>query len=305
MPNVRFQFRPLATSRGSVAVCGIESAHPDRAFSGEEERTLTSLLEQTGIALDRARLVGDAVRAAALEQNEALRSTLLASLSHDLRTPLASITGAVTSLRQFGEKMPPEDRGDLLASIEEEAGRLSRFVANMLDMSRIESGAIKVRRDWVDVADVIRAATGRVHKTFRGWPVAVSVAPELPFIRADAHLLEQVLFNLLDNAHKYGGDSGASVHARREADDVVISVTDGGSGVKKNDLERIFEKFYRGGGVDGRKAGTGLGLSISRGLTEAMGGTISAQSPAQRRRGTRIVLRFPAAAMPATAKVQS
>ena len=303
LPNVRFQFRPLATSRGSVAVCGIEPAHPNRAFSGEEERTLTSLLEQTAIALDRARLVGDAVRAAALEQNEALRSTLLASLSHDLRTPLASITGAVTSLRQFGDQMPPEDRRDLLASIEEEAGRLSRFVANMLDMSRIESGALKVRRDWVDVADVIRAAAARIQKTFGGQPVAINVAPSLPFIRGDAHLLEQVLFNLLDNAHKYGGDGGVIVHARREANEVAISVTDAGSGVKKGDLERIFEKFYRGGGIDGRKAGTGLGLSIARGLTEAMGGTIIAQSPAQRRRGTRIILRFPAAVVPVTVQV--
>src|SRR5262249_37778971 len=114
----------------------------------------------------------------------------------------------------------------------------------------------------------------------------------------DSNLLEQVLFNLLDNAHKYGGDSGAIVHARRDGDDVVISVTDEGSGIKPSDLERVFDKFYRGGRADGRKGGTGLGLSISRGLVEAMGGKIYAESPAVRRRGTRIVMRFPAAEPP-------
>jgi two-component system sensor histidine kinase KdpD len=114
-------------------------------------------------------------------------------------------------------------------------------------------------------------------------------------------MLEQVLFNLLDNAHKYGGEAGAVVHARPEGDKVVISVTDDGPGLKPADLVRIFEKFYRGGRADGRKAGTGLGLSICKGLVEAMGGTIEAQSPAARRRGTRILLRFPAARIEAKA----
>jgi two-component system sensor histidine kinase KdpD len=125
--------------------------------------------------------------------------------------------------------------------------------------------------------------------------VRANVAPGLPFVRGDEKLLEQVLFNLLDNAHKYGGDGGAAIHARQEGDQVVISVTDEGAGVKPADLERIFEKFYRGGRTDGRKPGTGLGLSICRGLVEAMGGAITAQSPAVRRRGTRIVLRLPVA----------
>jgi two-component system sensor histidine kinase KdpD len=302
LPNVRFQFRPLATTRGALAVCGIDPEDHSHPLSPEDERTLTSLLEQTAIAADRSLLVGEAVKTAALEQNEALRSTLLSSLSHDLRTPLASITGAVTSLRQLGDKMPRIDQQDLLASIEEETGRLTRFVGNLLDMSRIESGAIKVRRDWVDIADVIRAAVDRTQKIFPDWQVSISIAAELPFIRGDANLLEQVLFNLLDNAHKYGGETSATVHARAENKEVLVSVTDEGVGVKPSDLEKIFEKFYRGGRADGRKAGTGLGLSIARGLTEAMGGTIQAQSPAIRRRGTRILMRFPAAETPQDAE---
>ena len=282
LPNVRFQFRPLATSRGVVGVCGVEPKIAEEPLSAQDESMLTSILEQTAIAIDRALLVDESVKAAALEENEKLRTMLLASLSHDLRTPLASITGAVTSLLQLGDKMPAPDRRDLLISIEEEAGRLSRFVANLLDMSRIESGALAPRRDLVDVADVVRSAVARCRKVFPEQEIALSIARDLPLIRADANLLAQVLFNLLDNAHKYGGDSGAIIHARREGEDVVVTVTDEGPGVKPADLERIFEKFYRGGRPDGRKAGTGLGLSICRGLVEAMGGTIIAQSPAIR-----------------------
>ncbi|MGJ0426237.1 DUF4118 domain-containing protein [Methylocystis sp.] len=297
LPNLRFQFRPLATTRGVLAVAGVEIESPDQPISAQQEGILTSLLEQTAIAIDRSMLVGESVKAAALAENERLRTTLLSSLSHDLRTPLASIMGAVTSLRQLGDKLPQADRQDLLASIEEEAGRLSRFVNNLLEMSRIESGAVAPRRELIDVGDAVRGAIERARKAFPDLNASVSLAPNLPAIKGDVNLLSNVIFNLLDNAQKYGGGS-AAVYARREGDDLVISVTDEGPGVKPADLERIFEKFYRSGRVDGRKAGTGLGLSISRGLVEAMGGTIVAQSPAARRRGTRILLRFPIPGQP-------
>jgi len=297
LPNVRFQFRPLTTTRGVVGVAGIEPKLHEEPLSAQDERMLTSVLEQTAIAIDRSLLVGESVKAAALEENEKLRTTLLSSLSHDLRTPLASIMGAVTSLRQLGDKMPPRDRQDLLVSIEEETDRLARFVGNLLDMSRIESGALAPRRDFVGVADVVRSAVERSCKAFPGLRTSVSLAHDLPLIRGDRDLMSQELFNLLDNAHKYGGGS-ASVFARREGAEVVIAVTDEGPGIKPADLERIFEKFYRAGRPDGRKAGTGLGLSICRGLVEAMGGAISAQSPAVRRRGTRIIMRFPVPEQP-------
>jgi two-component system, OmpR family, sensor histidine kinase KdpD len=302
LPNVRFQFRPLVTTRGVGGVCGIEPADSNATIAPERERALNLILEQTAIAIDRALLVKDSVKTAALEENEKLRTTLLSSLSHDLRTPLASITGAVTTLRQFGETMAPAQRDDLLASIEEEAARLMRFVANLLDMSRIEAGALAPKRDYVDVAEVVRAAVERARKVFPGAEIATSLARDLPMIKGDANLLEQVLFNLFDNAQKYGGGAGALVHARRLGADVQISVTDEGPGVKPADLERIFEKFYQGGRSDGRKAGTGLGLSIARGLIEAMGGAIHAESPAARRRGTRIVIQLPGVAAPAVAQ---
>jgi two-component system sensor histidine kinase KdpD len=302
LPNVRFQFRPLITTRGVVGVGGFQPADAAATVSPTLEHALNLIFEQAAIAIDRANLVKDSVRTVALEENEKLRTTLLASLSHDLRTPLAAITGAVTTLRRFGDTMPAEQRADLLASIEEEAGRLTRFIANLLDMSRIESGALRPKADFVDVAEVARAAVERAHKAFPNQPFSTSLARDLPFLRGDASLLEQVLFNLLDNAQKYGGGGRVSVHARPEGANVVISVTDEGPGVKPTELEHIFEKFYRGGRADGRKAGTGLGLPISRGLIEAMGGRIWAESPAARRRGARIVITMPAAEAPETAK---
>ena len=172
---------------------------------------------------------------------------------------------------------------------------MSRFVANLLDMSRIEAGALRPKRDSIDVGEVARAAVERARKTFPGREFALSVAADLPEARADAGLLEQALFNLLDNAQKYGGDRPVLVHARPSGGEMMISVTDEGPGIKPRDLERVFEKFYQGGRADGRKAGTGLGLSICRGLVEAMGGTVRAESPAARRRGTRLVVRLPLA----------
>lgn len=294
LPSVGLQFRPLTTVRGAVAVCGFEAPSRDEPMSPQDERAIAAILDQTAIALERAILARDALKAASLEENEKVRDALLASLSHDLRTPLASIAGAASSLRVLGDRMSAEDRADLLASIEEETGRLSRFVANLLDMSRIEAGGLKVRRDWIDLGEVVQAAIERCRKAFPKAAIRASVAPGLPPARGDSRLIEQVFFNLLDNAQKYGGDGETVVHARREGGDLVVSVTDDGPGVKPADLERMFEKFYRGGRTDGRKAGTGLGLSICRGLVEAMGGTIIAQSPAVRRRGTRIVIRLPA-----------
>jgi two-component system sensor histidine kinase KdpD len=191
--------------------------------------------------------------------------------------------------------MPPESRADLLASIEEESDRLARFVANLLDMTRIEAGTVDAQRDWVDVADVIHVALQRAARYFPGRAFETSVGEDLPLIRGDSVLLGQVLFNLIDNAVKYGGQEPISIYARAEAGAVVISVTDLGRGIPAEDMDNIFEKFFRRDQPDGRTPGTGLGLAIARGFAEAMGGTIAAESPAVKRRGTRITLRFPVA----------
>ncbi|MBB4105943.1 sensor histidine kinase [Allorhizobium borbori] len=291
LPNSRFEFRPLLGPHGIVGVCGIE--HSAERLDLNAERSLTAILDQTAIALDRARLADETVEQAARLEGERYREALLSSISHDLRTPLATITGAVTGLRQLGERMTPENRDDLLQSIEEESSRMSRFIANLLDMTRIEAGTLKPKQDWVDIADVVQSAVERTRKHAPGRVIETGIAADLPLIRGDSVLIGQVLFNLLDNAVKYGGEEPVNVYARRDGKDVLISVTDLGKGIPPEDLDRIFEKFYRRGKPDGRSPGTGLGLSIARGFVEAMGGRIHAESPALKKRGTRIVMRFP------------
>ncbi len=293
LPNSRFEFRPLMGPHGLVGVCGIQQT--DVRLDINAERALSAILDQTAIALDRARLSEASVEQAARLEGERYREALLSSISHDLRTPLATIMGAVTSLRQLGDKMTPESRVDLLQSIEEEGSRMSRFVANLLDMTRIEAGTLKPKSDWVAVSDVVQSAVERTRKYFPGRLIETGIAQDLPLIEGDSVLLGQVLFNLLDNAVKYGGDEPVNVYARRDGADVLISVTDLGKGIPPAEIDRVFEKFYRRGKPDGRSPGTGLGLSIARGFVEAMGGKIHAESPAVKKRGTRIVIRFPAA----------
>lgn len=293
LPNVEFHFRPLTSPHGVVGVFGYRVK--DKPLEINEDRAVTAILDQTAVAIDRARLSRESMDQAAQLEAEQFRAALLSSISHDLRTPLSTITGAVTSLRQLGDRMPPESRDDLLASIEEESGRLARFVANLLDMTRVEAGTVNAKRDWVDVADVVRASVERARRYFPHRIIETSIASDVPLMRGDSVLLGQVLFNLIDNANKYGGDDPISVYARRDGGDIVLSVTDLGRGIPAGDLERIFDKFFRRGKPDGRSPGTGLGLSISKGFVEAMGGRIKAESPAQRRRGTRITMRFPVA----------
>jgi len=296
LPQVRYLFRPVISAQRLLGVAGLAMGKGDTPLAADEERTFVALLDQAAIALDRARLNRESSMASVAREGEKVQAALLSSLSHDLRTPLASITGAVTTLRQLGEKMPAASRDDLLLAIEEEAGRLNRFVANLFDMTRIEAGMMKARREPIDIAAIIDTSAARARKLHLDLSIDLSIAPGLPRALGDATLLEQVLFNLLDNARKYGGaDLPVTIYAREEDGKVSMAVTDQGKGIPEADLERIFEKFYRRAKGDGRPAGTGLGLSIARGLVTAMGGTIKAVSPAARKRGTRFTIRLPRA----------
>ena len=294
LPNAQFQFHPLKTPRGTIGVIGLQPQDARTAFPTATERALAALIDQSAIAIERTQLVDETLKAQALADSERLRSALLSSLSHDLRTPLASILGSVTSLRTFRKELTEGDRDDLMAAIEEEARRLSRFVSNLLDMTRLEAGAVEVKRDWVEVGDAIRAAAERGRKSFPNREIAITAEPQLPAVRGDAALLEQLIFNLLDNANKYSpSDRPIALHARRDSDTIVITVRDQGDGIPREDLERVFEKFYRGKQGDGRAAGTGLGLAICRGIVTAMGGTIGAESPVKDGRGTRLIVILP------------
>lgn len=297
LPSSAFQFRPLNNPQGVIGVCGF---HFDKQpLDSGEERVFGATVHQAAIAIDRARLSKEIMEQTATLAGDRFRSALLSSISHDLRTPLATITGAITSLRQLGDKMSPESRSDLLQTVEEESSRLSRFVSNLLDMTRIEAGNVNPKSDWVDLGDVIRDTIVRAQRYFPDARVELSLAADLPLIRGDSVLLGQVLFNLIDNAVKYAGGEPVTVYARRDGNEAVISVTDLGKGIAEKDLERIFEKFFRRSDKsDGRKPGTGLGLAIARGFVEAMGGKIQAESPAVKKRGSRFVMRFPVPEQP-------
>ena len=256
--------------------------------------TLQTFIEQAAVAIERIALVEQASKAATAAEGERLRAALLSSISHDLRTPLASIVGSVTSLRTLGDRMSVPDRADLLATIEEEASRLSRFVSNLLDMTRLEAGAIDIRRDWVDVRDAVASAVERARKAFPSRRIETALPDKLPLIRGDAALLEQVVFNLLDNAHKYSGNSSVvEIAVVAKPAEIVLTVSDSGIGIPAEALEKVFDKFYRVAGSDGRAPGTGLGLSICAGLVKGMGGTIKAESPIRGVLGTRITVSLP------------
>jgi two-component system sensor histidine kinase KdpD len=294
LPSARFHFRPMQGAKGSIGTVGIDPGDADDAMSDAVIATIQSFVEQAAVAIERIALVEQASKAEAAAEGERLRAALLSSISHDLRTPLASILGSVTSLRTLGDRMSKSDRSELLATIEEEAGRLSRFVSNLLDMTRLEAGAIDIRRDWVDVGDVVASAVERARKSFPRRKINTAIAGSLPLIRGDAALLEQVLFNLLDNAHKYSGPSLVTeVNVYAAPREITLSVSDQGIGIPPDALDKIFDKFFRVAGSDGRAPGTGLGLSICAGIVKGMGGTIKAESPMIDKRGTTITIKLP------------
>jgi two-component system sensor histidine kinase KdpD len=202
---------------------------------------------------------------------------MLTSISHDLRTPLASIIGTVSSLRTYADKYDAGDRDELLATLQDEAERLNRFVANLLDMTRLEAGAIDLKLDLVDIAEIVGAALQRAGSVLAHHRIEIEIAPDLPMVRLDAILFEQVLFNLFDNAAKYAPPgSRIDIRARHDGETVAVEIIDEGPGIPFGDLERIFDKFYRVQAQDRRRAGTGLGLAICRGFIEAQGGHIQA-----------------------------
>lgn len=272
-------FLRMHTDAGAVGVIGVARAPGRASLTPEERRLLDALADQAAVALERVALAGVVAEAKVLAETERLRAALLTSISHDLRTPLASILGVVSSLRHYTDRYDAAQREELLATLQGEAERLNRFVANLLDMIRLESGAIELKLDLFDLAEIVGAALHRASDVLARHPVEVDIAPDLPLVRVDAVLFEQVLFNLLDNAAKYAPEaSRISLQAHRERNTVVIEVSDEGPGIAPADCERVFGKFYRAQAQDRRRAGTGLGLAICRGFVEAHGGRITAHS---------------------------
>ncbi len=276
LPGARRLFLPMRTGRGPVAVIGIDSDKAGPILTPDQQRLLDALTDQAALAIERVNLAEDVDKAKRAAERDQLRSALLTSISHDLRTPLASILGAASSLQTL-KGFDAADREELLSTIQEEAERLNRFIANLLDMTRLESGAVEPRMELLDIAEVVGSVLRRADKILAGHTIETRIAEKLPMLRLDAVLFEQVLFNLLDNAAKYAA-AGTTIRIEswRDGGKVQLLVIDEGDGIPAGDLDRIFDKFYRVRKGDHQRAGTGLGLSICRGFVEAMGGTIEA-----------------------------
>src|SRR5579859_94756 len=295
LPGGKRLFLPLRTGRGAVGVIGIDKDAPGPLLTPDERRLLDALADQAAIGIERTKLAEDIDEARLLAETERLRSALLTSISHDLRTPLASIIGAITSLRSYGEHYSAEARDELMATVQDEAERLNRFVGNLLDMTRLESGALEPKRDFVDMSEIVGTALDRTSKIMNAHRIEIALAPDLPMVKLDAVLMEQVLVNLLDNAAKYAPDGTMiRLDAKEAGDELVIEIIDEGPGIPEDALERVFDKFYRVRQGDRQRAGTGLGLAICRGFVEALGGRITASNRADRS-GAILRITFPAA----------
>ncbi len=274
LPSAQALYVPLRGAQGRIGVLGVHPGDPHRLEDAEQRTLLDVFASQIASALERSHLAEQAQEANVQIEAERLRSSLLSSVSHDLRTPLSVITGAASALMQSEPPLAPEARGDLAETIHEEGLRLNRLVRNLLDMTRLASGAVKVAKEWQPIEGVIGAALGRLEDALQGRKVDVDLPPGLPPVPIDDLLVEQVLINLLENAIKYSpAGSPVSLSARAEGASVVVEVADRGPGVPADLADRIFEKFYRLP-REGAGGGAGLGLAICRAIVEAHGGRI-------------------------------
>jgi two-component system sensor histidine kinase KdpD len=276
LPDASAQFRPLLTPGRTVGVVGIRTQQA-RRLSFDQEVLLETFTSQVALVIERELLDEAAEESVVLRESERLYTTLLNSISHELRTPIATISGAASSLLDPNTILHDQARSDLTYEIKAAADRLNRLVENLLDMSRLDAGRLSLKLDWCDIGDVIGVALCRLQDAIGARRVDVAIAPDLPLVRVDFVLMEQVLVNLLDNVCVYTPvDSPVEIAATFDEHWVRIDISDHGPGVPADALARIFDKFYRAPGT--ASGGTGLGLSISRGLVEAHGGALTAQN---------------------------
>ena len=276
LPGAQYMYVPLTTSGNTVGVLGIHIQ--EKMLTPAQRRLIESWAGLAAIAVERVNLAEKAGQAALLVASDQLRTALFNSISHELRTPLASIIGAISGLLDNEGVYSDEDRKELLETVNEGATRMDRLVANLLDTARLESGMMQLKKDWCDVEDITGIALRRVAECIEGRPLFIHIPQELPLVKADCVLLEQVLVNLLDNACKYSAKDGEIViTASQEETMVQVAVADRGTGIPREDLAQIFDKFYR---VQQPQSvsGTGLGLSICKGIIEAHGGKIRAEN---------------------------
>ncbi len=270
---------------------------PEQLLQAPQQQLLATLASQAALAVERARLVAEAAEAQAIAASDHLKSALLSSVSHDLRTPLAAIKGIATALRQHDVPWNSAVGEQMLDTLADEADRLNRLVGNLLDMSRIEGGALKVARQWEDIGDIVGGVLSRMRPQFHGRKLAVNIPPDLPLVWANAALIDQVLTNLIENALKYTPDETPIMILAEVRDaDLRVAVADQGPGISAEAFPHIFDKFYRVIGPEQHADGTGLGLAICKGIVEAHGGSIWAENRAAG--GARFLFTLPLRATP-------
>src|SRR6478609_1537591 len=293
LPGAKRLFLPMRTGRGPIGVIGIDDDRTGPLLTPDQRRLLDALVDQGALAIERVLLVEDVDRVKRSVESERLRSALLTSISHDLKTPLASVLGAASTMRDLASALSDTEKRDLLATVIDESERLNRFIANLLDMTKLESGAIVPNAALHDLGEIVGSALHRAGKILARHKVSLELAADLPMLELDAVLFEQVLFNLLDNAAKYApADTTISIRCSREKDSIVLQILDEGGGIPPAELESVFDKFCRAQKGDHVRPGTGLGLAISRGFVEAMHGTISAANRTDRS-GAVLTVRLP------------
>jgi two-component system sensor histidine kinase KdpD len=290
LPSAAIRYTPLVTVRGTIGVLGAKPQDVQHHLSEDQRSLLESVVNLAALAIERASFAQNAAQAETLRNTEKLQSALLNSISHELRTPLAAITGVLTTLGESArggaeERLEPGVALELVDAATRQAQRLNRLVGNLLDMTRLEAGALRLNRQPLDLQDLIATITADPSAGLAMHPLQTQVPDDLPLVQADAVLMGQVLVNLLDNAGKFSPpQTPVRISARVAGEEVIISVADEGIGIPPADLERVFDKFYRV--VDSAHAdqasGTGLGLSICKGIVESHGGRIWAQNNPER-----------------------
>lgn len=294
LPSASWLFLPMKSAGRIHGLLGVQFG-ARQYITADEKRLLDSLVDQVGLAVERTKLASDMEQTRLLSETESLRAALLSSVSHDLRTPLVSIIGAATSLVDADEVLGKSGRRTMAETIRDEGERLNRYVQNLLDMTRLGYGALKVAQQPIDLREVVGLALRRLERDLAGHRIVRNLPKTLPEIWGDAVLLEQVVANILDNAAKYA-PAGTEVTLSAEANggDITLSIADEGPGLAESDRAQVFDMFFRVRAGDGRPGGTGLGLAIAKGIIDAHGGSIRAEVAQKDGSGTRIVMTLPA-----------
>jgi two-component system sensor histidine kinase KdpD len=297
LPIIPWYFVPLRIGDRALGVIGIAKDEATPPFDSESRTLLDTLSEQTAAALERAALASEMVTAKTATETERVRNTLLASISHDFRTPLSSILGAATSLLSYGDRLDAAAQSDLLGQIKQETEGLDEMVRNLLAITRIDAGALELRRDWIDLREIVERVASAARRRGALQRIDIAMLSGLPLVRADAALAEQAIGNVVANAVVHTSrDTHIVIDAQAGSSGIAVRVTDDGPGIGADIVPHIFDRFVTGSGAnevrDGGQ-GTGLGLAIARGIMEAHGGSIAIESPVNGKPGARFVLIFP------------